>query len=255
EVEYVFDDLADVDDDIAADKEDYVFDDLADVDDDVAADEMEYVFDDLADADEEIEYEFVWYDDYDAASESPVEEEYLCDDVAPAFEDVARSEKLTADIDREHADSAVVGEVAEPQADSDAYQSIVLVPAPENPPEGEANPADDATSVVPLVVVPEQSPSGMESYIVPSLKDLQDGAYYVQISTLSDPENIETVLDTYANTYPMAIVPLESGAAYQLLIGPLGVDEYGTVLAKFKAFGFHDAFLRKIRGSRALDPK
>ncbi|MDE7391000.1 MAG: hypothetical protein K2M90_00840, partial [Treponemataceae bacterium] len=74
EVEYVFADLADVDDDIAADEEEYVFDDLTDADDDVAADEVEYVFDDLADADEEIEYEFVWYDDYDAASESPVEE-------------------------------------------------------------------------------------------------------------------------------------------------------------------------------------
>lgn len=245
----------DADDDIAADAVEYVFDDLADVDDDVAADEVEYVFDDLADADEEIEYEFVWYDDYDAASESPIEEEYLRDDVAPAFEDVARSEKFTADIDREHTDSEVVGEAAEPNAESDAYQSIVLVPAPENPPEGVANPADDAASVVPLVVVPERSPSGMEQYIVPSLKDLQDGAYYVQISTLSDPENIESVLNTYAETYPMVIVPLESGAAYQMLVGPLGVDEYGTVQAKFKAFGFHDAFLRKIRGSRALDPK
>lgn len=245
----------DADDDIAADEVEYVFDDLADVDDDVAADEVEYVFDDLADADEEIEYEFVWYDDYDAASESPIEEEYLCDDVAPAFEDVARSEKFTADIDREHTDSAVVGEAAEPNAESDAYQSIVLVPAPENPPEGAANPADTPAPVVPLVVVPERSPSGMEQYIVPSLKDLQDGAYYVQISTLSDPENIESVLNTYAETYPMVIVPLESGAAYQMLVGPLGVDEYGTVQAKFKAFGFHDAFLRKIRGSRALDPK
>lgn len=245
----------DADDDSAADEVEYVFDDLADVDDDVAADEVEYVFDDLADADEEIEYEFVWYDDYDAASESPIEEEYLRDDVAPAFEDVARSEKFTADIDREHTDSEVVGEAAEPNAESDAYQSIVLVPAPENPPEGVANPADDAASVVPLVVVPERSPSGMEQYIVPSLKDLQDGAYYVQISTLSDPENIESVLNTYAETYPMVIVPLESGAAYQMLVGPLGVDEYGTVQAKFKAFGFHDAFLRKIRGSRALDPK
>lgn len=226
-----------------------------DADDDSAADEVEYVFDDLADADEEIEYEFVWYDDYDAASESPIEEEYLRDDVAPAFEDVARSEKFTADIDREHTDSAVVGEAAEPNAESDAYQSIVLVPAPENPPEGAANPADDPAPVVPLVVVPERSPSGMEQYIVPSLKDLQDGAYYVQISTLSDPENIESVLNTYAETYPMVIVPLESGAAYQMLVGPLSVDEYGTVQAKFKAFGFHDAFLRKIRGSRALDPK
>lgn len=254
EVEYIFDDLADADDDVAADDVEYVFDDLTDEDDDVAADEEEYVFDDFADEDEEIAYEFVWYDDYDSASESPIEEEYLRDDVAPAFEDVARSEKFTADIDRDHTDSEAADE-AKPQADSDAYQSIVLVPAPENPPEDGENPADDPASVVPIVVVPEQSPSGMEAYIVPSLKDLQDGAYYVQISTLSDRENIEAVLDTYAETYPMAIVPLASGAAYQILVGPLSVDEYGTVLEKFKAFGFRDAFLRKVRASRIGDPK
>ncbi|MDE5613294.1 MAG: SPOR domain-containing protein, partial [Treponemataceae bacterium] len=244
----------DTDDDIADDEVEYVFDDLADADEEIAADEEEYVFDDFTDEDEEIAYEFVWYDDYDSASESPIEEEYLRDDVAPAFEDVARSEKFTADIDREHTDSEAADE-AKPQADSDAYQSIVLVPAPENPPEDGENPADDPASVVPIVVVPEQSPSGMEAYLVPSLRDLQDGAYYVQISTLSDRENIEAVLDTYAETYPMVIVPLASGAAYQLLIGPLSVDEYGTVLEKFKAFGFHDAFLRKVKASRSDDPK
>lgn len=230
------------------------FDDIevADVepyaDDDCTAEEVEYVFDDFADdEDEEIAYDLFWYDDYDTACESSVEEEYLRDDVAPAFEDVARSEKFTADIDRERADSL--------DSDSDTYESIVLVPAPENPPESEENPADDPASVVPLVVVPEQSPSGMEAFIVPSLKELQGGAYYVQISTLSSPENIEAVLDTYAATYPMVIVPLESGAAYQILVGPLGVDEYSTILSKFKAYGFKDAFLRKIRENRVLDAK
>ncbi len=249
ELEYVFDDLEDDDEEI---EYDFVVEDYDPyADDSPVAEELEYVFDDFEDDDEETEYDFVWYDDDDAACESPVEEAYLRDDVAPAFEDVARSEKFTADIELERTDSVAAG----PKADSDAYQSIVLVPAPENPPESEDNPADDPASVVPIVAVPEQSPAGMEQYIVPSLKELQDGAYYVQISTLSNPENIETVLDTYADTYPLVIVPLESGAAYQILVGPLGVDEYGTVQSKFKAFGFKDAFLRKIRGSRTPDAK
>lgn len=69
-------------------------------------------------------------------------------------------------------------------------------------------------------------------------------AYYVQISSLSRQENIEAVLNTYADKYPIVVVPLASGASYPVLVGPLGVDEYSAVQAKFKAFGFKDAFLR-----------
>jgi len=43
------------------------------------------------------------------------------------------------------------------------------------------------------------------------------------------------------------LVPLSTGTAYQVLLGPLGRDEYGTVLERFKAKGFKDAFVRKIR--------
>ena len=32
-----------------------------------------------------------------------------------------------------------------------------------------------------------------------------------------------------------------------VLIGPLSVDEYGTVVARFKSYGFKDAFIRKIK--------
>jgi hypothetical protein len=31
------------------------------------------------------------------------------------------------------------------------------------------------------------------------------------------------------------------------MVGPLNIDEYGSVDEKFKAYGFKDSFVRKIR--------
>ena len=82
---------------------------------------------------------------------------------------------------------------------------------------------------------------------VPTLKELERGKYYVQIGVFKDDGNIKSIFDKYQSEYPITIVPLSSGSAKQVLIGPLGVDEYGTVLNRFKSYGFKDAFLRKIR--------
>lgn len=82
---------------------------------------------------------------------------------------------------------------------------------------------------------------------VPTLKELERGKYYVQIGVFKDDGNIKSIFDKYQSEYPITLVPLSSGSAKQILIGPLGVDEYGTVLNRFKSYGFKDAFLRKIR--------
>ncbi|MCH5294236.1 MAG: SPOR domain-containing protein, partial [Treponema sp.] len=76
-------------------------------------------------------------------------------------------------------------------------------------------------------------------------QDLQKGSYYVQIATMTRAENINELLETYSK-YPVVLVPA-AGGAYRVLVGPLSVDEYGVVLAKFRAFGFKDAFLRHIK--------
>ena len=47
--------------------------------------------------------------------------------------------------------------------------------------------------------------------------------------------------------YPITISPNDAGTVNIILIGPLSVDEYATVLARFKAFGYKDAFVRKIK--------
>ncbi len=90
-------------------------------------------------------------------------------------------------------------------------------------------------------------PADMQKYVCPNLKELDPGKYYVQIAVLNNEDNIRNILASYGKNYPLVLVPLSTGTAYQVMIGPLGQDEYGTILARFKSKGFKDAFLRKIR--------
>ena len=83
--------------------------------------------------------------------------------------------------------------------------------------------------------------------MVKSLNDLESGKYYIQIAVLKDQANIQAILDAYGNNYPVTIVPLSSKTAYQILIGPVSMDEYGVILNRFKSYGYKDAFLRKIK--------
>lgn len=89
--------------------------------------------------------------------------------------------------------------------------------------------------------------TGFDDYIVPDVDKLKAGNY-VQIASLSDKENIKGIVKTYGNKYPIEIVPSSvKKNSYQILIGPLGVDEYGTVLERFKSRGYRDAYIRKIK--------
>ncbi len=155
----------------------------------------------------------------------------------------------------------------------DPFAPIILVPANENPPEPHEVPAagDHAIVICPEPVEPAEagsieseklppaadvpSASGKSEKakisaggtIIPSLKELTSGSYYIQIATLAQEDNINAIIETYGIKYPIVLVPLKSGSAYQIMIGPLSVDEYGTVLARFKSYGYKDAFLRKIK--------
>ncbi len=99
-------------------------------------------------------------------------------------------------------------------------------------------------NVMPVV---EEKETAVYKNVVASLSNLEKGKYYVQIATLAEEENINTLLNTYGKKYPIVLVPLKSGKAYQIMVGPLTIDEYGTVLSRFKSYGYKDAFLRKIR--------
>ena len=155
------------------------------------------------------------------------------------------------------------------ETESDEYEAIVLVPADSNPPENEEDEVEDVISeddidtideeitLTPLVeetpAEPEQpKPSAKavtsyDKYIVPSLKNLESGKYYIQIAVYSSEENILDVINKYGTNYPITIVPMAGGSSKQILIGPVTMDEYKVVLERFKSYGFKDAFLRKVR--------
>ncbi len=149
---------------------------------------------------------------------------------------------------------------------SESYEPIVLVPADANPPVREENAVESETeneTVAAVVEEPEvevKAPVDEEKvpakksvsidlnkYKYDSLSSLEKGKYYVQIAMLGDENNIAATIKKYGKEYPIALVPLSSGKGYQFLIGALNMDEYGTVLNRFKSYGYKDAFLRKIK--------
>ena len=122
----------------------------------------------------------------------------------------------------------------------DTYEAIVLVPSDANPPASEsaAEPVSEEETIVKTpepVVEPEPKAVSTNS-------KLEKGKYYVQIAVYSKKENAEETAIKYRN-YPLTV--LSDSSKQTVLVGPLDVDEYGTVLERFRAFGFKDAFIRK----------
>lgn len=135
------------------------------------------------------------------------------------------------------------------------FQPIVLVPAEPNPPEEEpaADPKKSEESVAePAPAEPEPSesaahPEDWSRYVVPSMEQLERGMFYIQIATLGNRDNIANVVRTYAEKYPLVLVRHPIKELYSVMVGPLSIDEYGSVLEKFKAFGYTDSFVRNIK--------
>ena len=198
----------------------------------------------------------------DIPAESAGVSEALEDDESPVLEESVSPDELS-----ELAPEVVVTEEnaqAEELSEeiAEEYEPIVLVPSEPNPPVQksavEPEPEVEVLESVPVeaeIASPSAKPAkkaasdgyNFDKYTVPSLKNLKSGKYYVQIGVYGDKANIKAIIDTYAGKYPVTLVPLASGKATQVLIGPLSVDEYGTVLNRFKSYGYKDAFLRKIK--------
>ena len=168
-------------------------------------------------------------------------EEIVTEDKTPAEKDLAEESVKSTD-------TSLV----------DPFAPIILVPAEERLPE-EKNTIDNDTMVITPVplsteeevtvepVVPESTLVMREDWnIIPTLSQLERGKYYVQFITLAEEENILRIMAAYSQKYPIVLVPLTNGSAYQVMVGPLSVHEYGMILARFKELGYKDAFARKI---------
>ena len=186
-----------------------------------------------------------------AEAEQPVALEEI-----PAAETVAESEQ-PVEIEEipgvETEPVVVLNETPVEEENTDAYQPIVLVPAEPNPPAAEELTVEEST---PVAVELEAAPVKEEAtkvvvsndwtnYVVPSSKNLRRGSYYVQVASLGNTDNIKSFVDKYSAKYPVVLV--RNSSTYQVMVGPLNIDEYGAVGEKFKDYGFKDSFVRKIK--------
>lgn len=209
----------------------------------------------------EPENESVSVDD-DVVSEAPFDEESVSADELPEM-NAENSEPVENErpeavpyVDSENVEAGPLSE----ENSEESYEPIVLVPAESNPPESAGKPAEvykNEVSAKPAENKAEEraaegkkpgaSKKSLEKYKVSSLKELESGKYYIQIAVLADENNLKNTVSKFEKQYPVTLVPLASGKATQVMIGPLGMDEYGAVLNRFKKSGYKDAFLRKIK--------
>lgn len=177
---------------------------------------------------------------------SPIEEDSAEEN---QMEEVSEPEEVVAEPNAEP-EAQSIGE-----SESSDYAPIVLVPSePESPePPVDASIENEPIEIVPVESVPEEKtaepkplqteyPVSIQDYVVSSESALASNCYYIQIATMGNIKNIENILVKYSK-YPVSLIP--AGKNYRVLVGPLSVDEYGAVLAKFKNAGFKDAFVRK----------
>lgn len=187
------------------------------------------------------------------------EEAVTVEEPSPIEEDSAAEENQMEEVSEP--EEVVAEPNAEPEAQSSGesessdYAPIVLVPSePESPePPVDASIENEPIEIVPVESVPEEKkcepeplqteyPVSIQDYVVSSESALVSNCYYIQIATMGNIKNIENILVKYSK-YPVSLIP--AGKNYRVLVGPLSVDEYGAVLAKFKNAGFKDAFVRK----------
>ncbi|MCI6912804.1 MAG: SPOR domain-containing protein [Treponema succinifaciens] len=187
------------------------------------------------------------------------EEAVTVEEPSPIEEDSAAEENQMEEVSEP--EEVVAEPNAEPEAqsseesESSDYAPIILVPSePESPePSEPASSEDEPIEIVLVESVPEEKtaepeplrseyPVNIQDHVVSSESALASNCYYIQIATMGNIKNIENLLVKYSK-YPVSLIP--AGKNYRVLVGPLSVDEYGAVLAKFKDAGFKDAFVRK----------
>lgn len=205
--------------------------------------------------------------------EAPAEEAFAADDLdelpaeeTPAEEAAAEEEEYEAivlvpadsnppepaETEEDEVEDVVAEDELESLDEEDVYNLIPLEGGSSSSSEVGATGAPVEAAVEAVAVEPEPAPvvettTSYDKYLVPSLKDLESGKYYIQIAVYASDENILEVINKYGNNYPITLVPMAGGNKKQVLIGPVTMDEYKVVLERFKSYGFKDAFLRKVR--------
>lgn len=108
--------------------------------------------------------------------------------------------------------------------------------------ENEGN--SESRSIIPVENEIEIVVEEVVNPTINTVEKLESGKYFVQIATYSNIENVEKILSTYGNNYPIVCYQPSGRSDYQVMIGGLNKDEYAIVLERFRKAGYKDAFLR-----------
>ena len=127
-----------------------------------------------------------------------------------------------------------------------ALEIVPVEVADSNPVPVEDVVAEIASSsvIVEETVIGEDFATKETIRFVSSFNALEKKRYYVQIAVYGKTDNVKNVSDNYGRKYPLVCVSERNGTKNSVLVGPLNVDEYGTVLERFRSYGFKDAYLR-----------
>ncbi len=116
---------------------------------------------------------------------------------------------------------------------------ITLEPSePQPPPSEEEAIATGEPEEIPPVTA--------ESF--PLVEKLESKSYFLQLGAYSTRSRAEKLVRDLSPTYTVSVLPssIASRTIFRVLIGPLNVDESGTLLYRFKSRGFKDAFIRFV---------
>ena len=153
----------------------------------------------------------------------------------PTYEEIIQDEPEIVIIpifEEEPEVASVIEEEPEVASVIEEEPEIIIVPEPVVEPEPVAV-VEEAVAAVEEAVAAVEIPYG----------EIVAGNWYVQIATCSKLESVENIVNQYGKKYPLVVVKLDSGDM-RVLVGSLSADEYPTILARFKAYGFKDAFVR-----------
>lgn len=187
----------------------------------------------------------------------PIEEEVVTDD--SALLTPVETEEIKVEEQKENIESneynpiiLVPTESVAPSTDEQIVEEPEVEPVENNVTSTEVTSIKESTPKESVVAKTQETQTAVsnkiEQHKVSSTNEMKKGSdvYYIQIAVLTNEDNINCLLDKYGK-YPIILLSREGGSGYKVLVGPLNKDEYGSVLEKFKAFGFKDAFLKKIK--------
>ncbi|MBN1699654.1 MAG: SPOR domain-containing protein, partial [Spirochaetales bacterium] len=77
---------------------------------------------------------------------------------------------------------------------------------------------------------------------------LVPGYYFIQLGAYAEKQLASSIQKRFTNLYPVKIYEIAHTkiTIYKVLVGPLNKDESDTLLFRFKALGYRDAFVKYI---------